>query len=179
MGFIAPNINSRSKWGAVSPHGPVTHDDWTHNNLTLVVHHTAGAAVSALGKVKAELRSIQRAHMSGARGEPFNDIGYNYIIDRLGRVWEGRGWGVRGAHTLMHNTNTIGISFMGNYEVQKLNVAQRLAYYRLVRKLQRKGARIRSIKGHRQMPGQSTACPGKNALKQLAWTNRRLLTRSN
>lgn len=175
MGVIAPNIRGRRTWGAVAPQNRPTYDDWDDNRLTLVTHHTAGAAPTTLNKVKAELRGIQKAHMSGARGEPFNDIGYNYLIDRLGRVWEGRGWGVRGAHTLGHNTNTIGISFMGNHDVTKLNRVQRLSYYRLVRKLQRHGANIVDIKGHREMPGQSTACPGKYGISQLRWINRRLL----
>jgi len=105
--------------------------------------------------------------MRGDRGTRFSDIGYNYLIDRAGRVWEGRGFGVRGAHTLNHNTNTVGISFMGNYDVLKLNKLQINAYRALIKKLQSQGVRINEIHGHRQMPGQSTACPGKNIVRQL------------
>ena len=125
-----------------------------------------------IADVKRELRGIQYQHQVT---NGWSDIGYNYLIDRLGRVWEGRGWGNRGAHTLAHNTNTIGISFMGNFDVKKLNTLQRVAYFRLVRKLQKKGANITRIKGHREMPGQATACPGRYPLKQLRGVNKRLL----
>ena len=170
-----PNIRPRRSWGAVAPTNRPTYDDWDDNRLTLVTHHTAGASPTRLDKVAAEIRGIQKSHMRGDRGEPFNDIGYNYLIDRLGRIWEGRGWGVRGAHTLGKNTNTIGIVFLGNYENQRLNLAQKRAYYRLVRKLQKQGANIQRIRGHREMPGQSTACPGKWVLKGLKRINARLL----
>lgn len=171
-------VRARSLWGAKPPRGPVTHDDWKRNPITLVVHHTAGYMPLTEDAAKRELRSIQQSHMSGSRGEPFNDIGYNYLIDRLGRWWEGRGWGIRGAHTLSHNTNTVGISFMMNGETTKLTVRQKYSYYRLVRKLQKQGLRLVAIRNHKDMPGQATACPGKHIAAQLKFTNRLLLRKS-
>lgn len=178
MGIIVPNIRPRRQWGAVAPRNRPTYDDWDDSKITVVMHHTAGSAPTRLNDVKAELRSIQRQHMAGSRGEPFNDIGYNYMIDKLGRVWECRGWGVRGAHTLAQNTNTIGICFMGNADVKRLTALQLKSYYQLVRKLQRQGANIQRIKGHKQMPGQSTACPGRYGMSQTKRINRRLLKKT-
>lgn len=131
----------------------------------MVIHHTVGRAPYLMGAAKREMRSIQRQHM-GANG--WSDIGYNVVIDRAGRLWEGRGLYRVGAHTLGHNTGTVGISFMGNYEVKKLNKKQIRAFYQIVEKCKAHGMEIKTIKGHRQMPRQSTACPGKNIMKQLS-----------
>jgi len=68
----------------------------------------------------ATIQGIYRYH-AVTRG--WGDIGYNYIIDQQGRIYEGRfgGNGVRAAHVFVDRTNdnfnfgTIGISVMGNY----------------------------------------------------------------
>ena len=66
---------------------------------------------------------IQAVYRFHAITYGWEDIGYNYIIDRQGRIYEGRfgGNGTRGAH-LYHsrkcqnfNINTVGIMLLGNY----------------------------------------------------------------
>lgn len=155
-------IRGRELWGAV-PATSIAHQK-PSNVHTLVVHHTAGKAPVTLGAVKRELRSIQRQHMQ-ANG--WSDIGYNLLIDRWGRIWEGRGLWRIGAHTKNCNTNTIGVSFMGNYENLKLNKRQLEAYEIVKMKMRQHGIKIEMVRGHRDMPNQSTACPGKNIMKQL------------
>lgn len=155
-------IRGRKLWNAQPPKNTLIPQDPSTVH-TLVVHHTAGACPPAQS-VPAELRAIQRLHQE-ARG--WSDIGYNILIDGQGRCWEGRGLGYVGAHTLYHNTGTLGVSFLGNYETRKLNLRQRIAYRRLLRLLRRKGFRFTVIKGHKQMPGQATACPGKNIMEGL------------
>ena len=156
------NVLGRQHWKARAPRSITAQNpDFTH---TVVIHHTAGKRPFTAAAAKRELRNIQRQHMD-ANG--WSDIGYNFIIDGWGRVWEGRGYRRVGAHTLNHNTNTIGVSFMGNYEHMKLNERQLQGYHDLLRKLRAHGFRIDAIKGHRQMPDQSTACPGVNIMRQL------------
>jgi hypothetical protein len=62
------------------------------------------------------MRTIQQEHFS--RG--YYDIGYNFVVDRCGQIFEGRSGGmdlpVIGAHDVGFNTNTVGISYIGNYE---------------------------------------------------------------
>jgi N-acetylmuramoyl-L-alanine amidase len=52
---------------------------------------------------------IRKWHL--ARG--FNDIGYHYVIYRDGSVHKGRSEDVVGAHCTGHNTNSIGVCYIG------------------------------------------------------------------
>ena len=65
------------------------------------VHHTVNANNYTAAEVPAILRGIYAYHTQ-SRG--WRDIGYNYLIDRFGRIWEGRYGGITrpvvGAHTL-------------------------------------------------------------------------------
>lgn len=155
-------IRGRAKWGSMPPHGSRTFDSWSRG-VTLVVHHTAGRAPKTEADELVEMRSIQHAHFANG----WNDIGYNYVIMPSGRVYEARGYGVRGAHTLMHNTNTIGVSFAGNYDEARPSRASIRAYRQLVRLLAQHGARIDRVRGHKQMPEQATACPGRYLMRAL------------
>lgn len=156
-------IRGREVWGA-SPATVRTRDDWARG-VTLVIHHTAGAAPRAhRGAEENEMRSLQRQHQ---RSNGWSDIGYNYVIMPSGRVYEGRGFETIGAHTKNHNTGTIGVSFAGNYDTKRPTLRSITAYLLLVRALRRKGARINRITGHRFMPNQATACPGRYLVKRL------------
>lgn len=52
---------------------------------------------------------IKQWHL--ARG--FNDVGYHYIIYRDGSIHQGRKESVAGAHCEGHNTNSIGVCYIG------------------------------------------------------------------
>ncbi|XP_054713387.1 peptidoglycan recognition protein 1-like isoform X2 [Uloborus diversus] len=52
-------------------------------------------------------------HYSSARG--WWDIGYNFLVGGDGRIYEGRGWNRTGAFSVNFNTNSIGLSFIGNF----------------------------------------------------------------
>jgi flagellar hook assembly protein FlgD len=82
-----------------------------------VVHHTAGTNVYTPAEAPAIVRGIELYHV---KGNGWNDIGYNFLIDRYGTVYEGRGGGmtrnVIGAHALGFNTGTVGVSLMGNFQ---------------------------------------------------------------
>jgi uncharacterized protein with LGFP repeats len=66
--------------------------------------------------VPAIIRAIYRYH-AVSRG--WGDIGYNVLVDRFGRLWEGRYGGlastVIGAHAGGFNTGTVGIAMLGDY----------------------------------------------------------------
>lgn len=154
-------IRGRALWRAVPPRDR-TYDEWSAG-VTLVVHHTAGSRPRSELQEREEMRSIQRSHFANG----WSDIGYNYVIMPSGRVYEGRGYGIRGAHTLNHNTRTIGVSFAGNYDEHKPSRAQLRAYRQLVQRLRQHGAFITRVRGHKQMPDQATACPGRFLMQAL------------
>jgi hypothetical protein len=122
------DIVTRSEWGAGS-YGRLVRTDWTSNTPTRV-HHTAGlGSFASQDAEKLEMRNLQKFHVN-TRG--YADIGYNYVIFPSGRVYEGRGYERKGAHTLGHNDD-IGISFAGDYTKQKLTNEQ-IASYKSLRK---------------------------------------------
>ncbi len=99
----------------------------------------------------------------GHRGRGFSDIGYHYIIDREGRVWEGRNLRWQGAHVSKHNEQNIGILVAGNFDIQKPTSDQLEGLRQHVRTLKTRytipSARVLT---HREWSGARTACPGKN-----------------
>jgi len=156
-----PTVRLRSSWGARAYRG--TPD--VHPYLRrAIVHHTVNTNAYSPGQVPGLLRSIQAYHQD-ARG--WDDIGYNFVIDRYGTVWEARAGGIRnaviGAHAANHNTGSVGVAFLGD-ATSSVTSAAISAYGRLIGwKLFLGGVRPASanIIGHRNV-GQ-TSCPG-NAL---------------
>ncbi len=123
-GVPRPEIVLRAGWKAdesLLRTGPVL-----FNRLGAVfVHHTVSANGYGPDDVAAMLRGIQRYHVVG-RG--WTDIGYNYLVDRFGRVYEGRAGGitanVRGAQVAGLNTGSAGIALLGSYGSEAPTAAQ-------------------------------------------------------
>jgi hypothetical protein len=81
------------------------------------VHHTAGTNDYTKLQAPAIVRGIELYHV---KGNGWNDIGYNALVDRFGTVYEGRYGGIDrnvvGAHAKGFNTGSFGIAVMGNYQ---------------------------------------------------------------
>jgi len=174
-----PVIYSRAQWGAnenMRDTGSLHYYE-VHAGF---VHHTVNANDYTPDEVPGILRSIYAYHTQ-SRG--WSDIGYNFLVDKFGRIWEGRYGGVDrpvvGAHTLNYNENSFAMSAIGNYETAKPSSAVLQAYGVLFAwKLSLHGVTASStqqwvgskwfeaINGHRDAA--STACPGKYLYSQLA-----------
>ncbi len=152
-------IRGRKRWLAAAPKS-VSHADWS-SGVHVFVHHTADPGPRK-SDVRKYLRSIQRFHMV-TRG--WSDIAYNYLIDPDGRVWEGRGFGVIGAHTEGRNSRSIGICFMGTFTDKPPTIAAVTAYWNLLRHLRTRGARILGDHAHGEV--YPTQCPGRGTRKAL------------
>ena len=80
------------------------------------MHHTAGANGYTAAQSAAIVRAIQIYHV---KGNGWNDIGYNFLVDKYGQVFEGRYGGVErnviGAHAEGFNTGSVGIALLGTY----------------------------------------------------------------
>jgi uncharacterized protein with LGFP repeats len=111
-----PDVFSRAQWGAderIRTWAP----QYAPTIKAATLHHTANADYTA-DQVPALLRSIYRYH---AVSLGWGDIGYNAIVDKFGRRWEGRSGGlastVVGAHAGGFNTGTFGVSMLGDFDV--------------------------------------------------------------
>jgi len=147
-----------------------------------VVHHTASTNSYSASAVPSILRSIQAYHMD-ANG--WSDIGYNFLVDRFGRIWEGRGGGITnaviGAHAAGFNTGSVGVSIIGNFvgaspTAASLEATSRVVAWRLNAYRADPGGRVEytsggsssipagrvvnlpRVVGHRDVG--STSCPG-------------------
>uniref|UniRef100_A0A3Q0T324 Peptidoglycan recognition protein 5 n=1 Tax=Amphilophus citrinellus TaxID=61819 RepID=A0A3Q0T324_AMPCI len=156
-------IVSRQEWGAVTPKQK---EALKRSASRVVVHHTAYPSCKDLAECKTCLVSIQRYHMKDRK---FDDIGYNFLVAGDGTVFEGRGWGVVGAHTKDHNSDSLGIAFMGNFS----NTPSKKAIV-AVKQLLQSGVSAGFLQpgfalyGHRDLG--NTECPGEKlyaALPQL------------
>lgn len=82
----------------------------------VVVHHTAQRNDYAPEDVPALIRADHAYHVR-ARG--WDDLGYNLLVDRFGRIWEGRAGGLEravvGTHAQGFNTGTLGVAVLGDY----------------------------------------------------------------
>ena len=167
-----PVIYSRAQWGAnenLRDKGSLHYFE-IHAGF---VHHTVNANDYTRAEVPGILRSIYAYHTQ-SRG--WSDVGYNFLVDKFGRIWEGRAGGVDrpvvGAHTLGYNDYAFAMSAIGNYETARPSAALLQAYGTLFAwKLSLHGINAAStrqvvgpdtfqaINGHRDAG--STACPGR------------------
>ncbi len=173
-----PEIRTRGEWLAREPK--------TGASIGRVkvgfVHHTVGANDYSADQVPGILRGIQAYHMDS---NGWDDIGYNFLVDRFGRIWEGRGGGIDrsviGAHAGGFNTNTTGVAVLGTFTEVQAPVAATQAISRLFSwKLPLHGAdpagqsaieskgstrfaageivTLKNVSGHRDVS--QTSCPG-------------------
>lgn len=85
-------IHSRSDWGAdLPPKGVLPPEE---NVKFLLVHHTAGTTNYSPNAVAQVIRNTYTFHTGSEKG--WNDVCYNFFVDRYGGVWEGRQGSLQG-----------------------------------------------------------------------------------
>ncbi|MCY4205567.1 MAG: N-acetylmuramoyl-L-alanine amidase [Bacteroidetes bacterium] len=178
----APHIQRRTDWGAQPFRGsPVPLNRPTYDYMTL--HHTAGFAATTLNEGLEQVRRIQDFHQNG-RG--WSDIGYQFLMDQEGRLYQGRPFfdeakpfdeGPRlaqGAHVGGANTGNIGVSLMGCYhppegvgcrdEMTLFAIDSLIVTFGFLS--ERYEVSPDQMRGHRDFG--STACPGDNNYHMLS-----------
>lgn len=171
-----PTIRTRAQWGAdESLRGP----DLTYARVDgAFVHHTVSANAYEPGEVPAMIRGIYRYHV---RSRGWNDIGYNFLIDRFGRIWEGRHGGVdravQGAHTAGYNDDAFGAAALGTYTSKSAEPRLVEAFQNLIawkfrvhgvdprKPVNYDGEKWPAVAGHRDAA--STVCPGDGLYRAL------------
>lgn len=113
---LRPNVVTRAQWGANESWAkPATKMDKLD---AMYLHHTAGTNTYTPAQSYQQLRSIYSYHTQSLR---WPDIGYHFLVDKYGTIFQGRAGSmdslVMGSQAGGFNTNTIGVSAMGNYDV--------------------------------------------------------------
>ncbi|MDQ0774954.1 hypothetical protein QF026_003420 [Streptomyces aurantiacus] len=111
-----PTIVSRAQWGA-DESTVKDPPEYIDKVSAVFVHHTVGTNDYSCAESPALVRGIMAYHV---QTELWNDLGYNFLVDKCGRVFEGRAGGidlpVRGAHTFGFNGDSAGIAVLGDFE---------------------------------------------------------------
>ncbi|WP_433791408.1 peptidoglycan recognition protein family protein [Actinoplanes sp. CA-252034] len=131
-----PKLVTRAGWGAdesIVKEPP----EYTGAVHIVFVHHTASGNGYDCAESPSIVRGIERFHV---KSKGWNDLGYNFLVDKCGRIFEGRGGGVHrsvlGAHTLGFNANASAVAVIGDYRSTPIPAAARasvaqLAAYKL------------------------------------------------
>lgn len=167
-------VITRDQWGSGDGESSPRWVPMFQRPFHVIIHHTAaeGGANGPLG----DMTTIWAYHTFSLG---WGDIGYNYLIDPQGNVYEGRAGGdnVVGAHTQHFNYGSIGIALMGDYSVSKPSKAMLESLRRLLTMLSNRygidpgssfaedGAVYPEIGGHRDF--NFTECPGINVYELL------------
>ncbi|MCL2802580.1 MAG: N-acetylmuramoyl-L-alanine amidase, partial [Micrococcales bacterium] len=173
-----PAIHLRTEW---TTRKPGKFDPAPAKLSGAVLHHTAGANGTTTAQAPGVLRGIQNYHMD-SRG--WSDIGYNFVVDSQGGIWEARsgslGAYVVGAHAAPYNTGSVGVSILGTYSSveppgKAVDAAGRLMAWRLSTsnvsnlkatvKYPGKTVAVPVVAGHRDV--NSTDCPGNRLYAKL------------
>ena len=110
-----PPIITRAQWGADES---IRRGTPSYNSTVQVgfVHHTAGSNAYTREQAAAVVRGVYAYHV---KSNGWADIGYNYLVDRFGRAYEGRAGGldrfVVGSHTGGFNRDSFAVSLLGDF----------------------------------------------------------------
>jgi putative cell wall-binding protein len=177
----APEIVTRAEWGAdesLRSGSP----SYARRVRAGFVHHTVNANTYSEAEAAAVVRGIYRYHTAS---NGWSDIGYNFLVDRFGTVYEGRAGGmdrgVIGAHAGGFNTGTFGVASIGTHSTEGPSSAALEAIARVIAwkfdihhidvagavELRSGGStryakgtvvRLATVSGHRAVS--TTSCPG-------------------
>ncbi len=175
-----PGIKTRKNWGA---------DESIRKGSPRyatpkfgVLHHTGATSHNDYSRSEAPgvIRGVYNYHVKSLG---WSDIGYNFLVDRYGVVYEGRyggmDRGVIGAHAAGFNTGSFGVSLLGNFEVARPTSAavraatDLIAWKYHVHDIDPNPARmvyvnkrwVHTLSGHRDVG--ATACPGRYLYSQM------------
>lgn len=168
-GCPQPGFATRTDWNCPDGQSPSCASPEVTNVSHMIIHHSAGSNSS--NSWAAVVLSIWNFHVNT---NGWCDIGYNWLIDPNGIVYEGRGGGnnVKGAHFCAANSGTVGICLLGNFETAP-PTAEALASLRKLLAWKAcdsgldpmgtdfhagTGKNLEVISGHRN--GCATQCPG-------------------
>ena len=120
-----PTIITRAEWGADESlrRGTTSYSDKVK---VAFVHHVVSSNNYTRAQAAQQMRNVYSWFTQGIN---VNDFGYNFMVDRFGRIYEGRAGGVDraviGAHTSGFNAETFAVSFLGNADTLNPDAASK------------------------------------------------------
>lgn len=138
--------------------------------VRITVHHDGMTPFDSgsLYDVTDRIERIRRAHV--ARG--WADIGYHYVIDPAGRVWEARPTHLQGAHVRDNNPQNLGILVLGNYQQQHPTRESLASLDRFVAaQMQRYRVPLSRVYTHQELS--PSECPGRSLQRYMEQTRSR------
>ncbi|MGH3442717.1 MAG: S-layer homology domain-containing protein [Nitriliruptorales bacterium] len=188
----APNVLPRSAWDPNGQCRPRSAPSHSRDVRFAVVHHTAGSLDYSPQEADDRVLADCLYHV---RSRGWNDLGYNFVIDKYGRTYEGRAGGtteaVTGGHALGFNGASTGVVLLGTFstvdppEVARHALRDLLAWKLDLHHVDPNGTTTEisgantgvyrdgqivtfpTIVGHRDL--RSTSCPGDAAYGFLPW----------
>jgi hypothetical protein len=164
-----PGVISRSAWTRAKPKFWDTNPMAGINRIT--VHHDGMTPFNSTSQSAAaqRLENIRRAHVSS---NGWADVGYHFVIDPGGRVWEARPLSLQGAHVKYNNEHNLGVMMMGNYDQQSPTSAASKMLDDFVSAMMRKyRVPVGRVFTHQEM--RPTACPGRSLQRWMESTRAR------
>lgn len=165
---LPPNVIARGNWTRQSVIRSLSNPMNGVNRIT--VHHDAipSQGLRTRSDAVARLNQVRQSHLR----ENWADIGYHYVIDPQGRVWEGRPLQFQGAHVKDQNENNIGVMCMGNFDQHRPTNDQINALDGFVASLMRRH-RISPQRVYTHQELMPTRCPGRNLQSYMLATRSR------
>lgn len=156
LDFLAElDVVRRAEWAEAPPRvwrlrpAGAFHRLTVHHAGTVVSYHTHRDVVAC------DVEGILAGHVR----KNYGDIGYHFIVDYAGRVWEGRSLAYEGAHVCWENAGNIGVMLLGNFQEQKPSAAQIESLGKLAGLLRKRyGIKHHRVYGHRDLA--HSLCPG-------------------
>lgn len=159
-----PGMLPRAWWTKFGPNGAKLNPMAGVNRIT--VHHEGNTPVWFTDERSTRDR-IEQDRMVHTRDRKWADIGYHYVIDRAGRIIEGRSVAYQGAHVSGQNEHNVGVMLLGNFEQQSPSQQQLLSLQTTLRFLMAKYRVPTSrVYTHRELG--PTVCPGRNLQPRVA-----------
>lgn len=162
---LPTNVMPRSAWTSAGVIRSLANPMNGVNKIT--IHHDAIPSQNVVTQRDSVVRlnSVRQSHLR----EGWADIGYHYVIDPSGRVWEARPLGYQGAHVKDKNEHNIGVMCMGNFDQQRPSPRQTAALDAFVASLMQRH-RIPNSRVYTHQELGQTRCPGSNLQRYMLAT---------
>lgn len=140
----------------------------TRNIKEIIVHCTA--TKEGLNQTVEQIKKYHTAKPPMGRG--WSDIGYHYVVYLDGSIHEGRNINIAGAHCTNHNTNSIGVVYVGGLDFKgnakdTRTPAQKEGLLKLLKELKKLYPKA-TIHGHREYANKACPCfDAKNEYKNI------------